>query len=221
MTHGTDDSQAPDTPPGPAQTLLLASLERALTADEMRQLRSAAEEDPALADDCATFGLLRALRLENRIARHEARAWDAFQRLAQRYAANAAQPTPAAGRWRQWLAQCMPSPRRAMPAFAALASLLILVQAGGLVWLAQRPVDGTAMRGVGAVVCPAVLIRLRPQATMGELTRVLSQAQARVVDGPDGAGNYRLAGPPSFVQDAGTLLGDLAQKVTPALDCAR
>ena len=227
MTDGTDNPQAtdiPDTPPTLAEGLLQASLERPLTASELGQLRAAAEGDPAVADDCATFGLLAALRLEQRMARHEAPAWEAFQALARRHAAMpvAAGPAAADGSW-AWLRQCIASLRPAMPGLVAFAMVIVVFQAGALVWLTQRPVQEDAMRGGGTddkANCPAVLLRLAPQTTAGELTRVLIQSQARVVDGPDGAGSYRIVGPQGFVQDAAAVLGPLAQEVGPAPGCA-
>lgn len=227
MTDGTDNPQAtdiPDTPPTLAEGLLQASLERPLTASELGQLRAAAEADPAVADDCATFGLLAALRLEQRMARHEAPAWEAFQALARRHAAMpvAAGPAAADGSW-AWLRQCIASLRLAMPGLVAFAMVIVVLQAGALVWLTQRPVQEDAMRGGGTddkANCPAVLLRLAPQTTAGELTRVLIQSQARVVDGPDGAGSYRIVGPQGFVQDAAAVLGPLAQEVGPAPGCA-
>ena len=101
--------------------------------------------------------------------------------------------------------------------------MIAVLQAGALVWLAQRPVQEDAMRGGGTddkANCPAVLVRLAPHSTAGELTRVLTQSQARVVDGPDGAGAYRIVGPQGFVQDAAALLAPLAQEVGPAPGCA-
>ena len=227
MTDGTDNPQAtdfPDPPPTLAEGLLQASLERPLTASELGQLRAAAEADPAVADDCATFGLLAALRLEQRMARHEAPAWEAFQALARRHAAMpvAAGPAAAVGSW-AWLRQCIASLRPAMPGLVAFAMVIVVLQAGALVWLTQRPVQEDAMRGGGTddkANCPAVLLRLAPQTTAGELTRVLIQSQARVVDGPDGAGAYRIVGPQGFVQDAAAVLGPLAQEVGPAPGCA-
>lgn len=227
MTDGTDNPQAtdiPDTPPTLAGGLLQASLERPLTASELGQLRAAAEADPAVADDCATFGLLAALRLEQRMARHEAPAWEAFQALARHHAAMpvAAGPAAADGSW-AWLRQCIASLRPAMPGLVAFAMVIVVLQAGALVWLTQRPVQEDAMRGGGTddkANCPAVLLRLAPQTTAGELTRVLIQSQARVVDGPDGAGSYRIVGPQGFVQDAAAVLGPLAQEVGPAPGCA-
>ena len=131
MTDGTDNPQAadiPDTPLTLAQALLQASLERTLTAGELQQLRAAAEADHSVADDCAVFGLLAALRLEERMARHEAPAWEAFQELARRYAAipEAAQPA-AAGRWRQRLVQGIASLRPAMPGLAAFATVIAVL----------------------------------------------------------------------------------------------
>ena len=227
MTDGTDNPQAtdfPDPPPTLAEGLLQASLERPLTASELGQLRAAAEADPAVADDCATFGLLAALRLEQRMARHEAPAWEAFQALARRHAAMpvAAGPAAADGSW-AWLRQCIASLRSAMSGLVAFAMVIVVLQAGALVWLTQRPVQEDAMRGGGTddkANCPAVLLRLAPQTTAGELTRVLIQSQARVVDGPDGAGSYRIVGPQGFVQDAAAVLGPLAQEVGPAPGCA-
>lgn len=131
MTDGTDNPQAadiPDTPLTLAQALLQASLERTLTAGELQQLRAAAEADHSVADDCAVFGLLAALRLEERMARHEAPAWEAFQELARRCAAipEAAQPA-AAGRWRQRLVQGIASLRPAMPGLAAFATVIAVL----------------------------------------------------------------------------------------------
>ena len=227
MTHSKDDPQftdMPDTLSGSAQWLLQASLERTLTAGELQQLRAAAEADPAVADDCAAFGLLAALRLELRMAQHEAPAWAAFQARAWRHTAIPGAGRPAAaGGSRPWLVQCISSLRPAMPGLAAFAMVLVVLQTGALVWLAQLPVQEHVMRGGGTdgkANCPAVLVRLAPQATAGELTRVLTHAQARVVDGPDGAGAYRVAGPHGFEQDAGALLGALAQEVRPAPGCA-
>ena len=227
MTDGTDNPQAtdiPDTPPTLAEGLLQASLERPLTASELGQLRAAAEADPAVADDCATFGLLAALRLEQRMARHEAPAWEAFQALARHHAAMpvAAGPAAADGSW-AWLRQCIASLRPAMPGLVAFAMVIVVLQAGALVWLTQRPVQEDAMRGGGTddkANCPAVLLRLAPQTTAGELTRVLIQSQARVVDGPDGASAFRIVGPQGFVLEAAAVLGPLAQEVVPAPGCA-
>ena len=227
MTDGTDNPQAtdiPDTPPTLAEGLLQASLERPLTASELGQLRAAAEADPAVADDCATFGLLAALRLEQRMARHEAPAWEAFQALARRHAAMPVAAAPAAADGScAWLRQCIASLRPAMPGLVAFAMVIVVLQAGALVWLTQRPVQEDAMRGGGTddkANCPAVLVRLAPQTTAGELTRVLIQSQARVVDGPDGAGAFRIVGPQGFVQEAAAVLGPLAQEVGPAPGCA-
>ena len=228
MTDGTDNPQAtdfPDPPPTLAEGLLQASLERPLTASELGQLRAAAEADPAVADDCATFGLLAALRLEQRMAWHEAPAWEAFQKLARRHAAVRGVPRPlppAARRLRPRLLQWIAALRPAIPGLAAFAMVIVVFQAGALLWLAQRPVQEDAMRGGGTDRkgnCPAVLVHLAPQATAGELTRVLTQVQARVVDGPDGAGAYRVVGSHGFAEDAGALLGGLAQEVQPAPNC--
>lgn len=224
MSHGTDNLQAPDIPeppPGPAQMLLQASLERALTAEELQRLRAFADADPAVADDCTAFGLLVDLRLEHRMVRYEGPAWDTYQALARRHAVS---PEGNAVSWRHWLARCMALWRPAMSPLAAGAMLVAVVQAGALIWLAHRPAQDYAMRGDGtggANACPAVLVRLAPQTTVGELTRVLTQAQARVANGPDGANVYRLVGPQRFVQDAGALLGGLAQEVRPAPRCAQ
>ncbi|WP_313315344.1 hypothetical protein [Pulveribacter sp.] len=220
MTHDIEDPQEPDVPDtfrGPAQALLQASLERALTEDELRQLRAAAQADPAIADDCAIFGLLAALRLEDRMARHEAPAWQEFQTLARHHAAKprAAAPAASAG-WRKWLAWWRPL---AMPV-GALATVVLVVQASALIWLTQRPIQEEAMRGVGAkAVCPSVMVRFAPHATAGDLTRVLTQAQAHVVDGPDGEGAYRIVGPGNFTEDAEALFGSLAQDVRIAPGC--
>lgn len=227
MTEGTDNSQAtdiPDPPPTLAQELLQASLERPLTASEQRQLRAAAEADPDLADDCATFGLLAALRLEQRMARNEAPAWEAFRALVQRHAAMpvAAERAAADGSW-AWLRRCIASLRPAIPGLTTFAMVIVVLQAGALVWLTQRPVQEDAMRGGGTddkANCPALLVRLAPQTTAGELTRVLIQSQARVVDGPDGAGAFRIVGPQGFVQEAAAVLGPLALEVGPASGCA-
>ena len=105
----------------------------------------------------------------------------------------------------------------------AFAMVIVVLQAGALVWLTQRPVQEDAMRGGGTddkANCPAVLLRLALQTTAGDLTRVLIESQARVVDGPDGAGSYRIVGPQGFVQDAAAVLGPLAQEVGPAPGCA-
>ena len=220
MTDGTDNPQAtdiPDPPPTLAEGLLQASLERPLTASELGQLRAAAEADPAVADDCATFGLLAALRLEQRMARHEAPAWEAFQALARRHAAMpvAAGPAAAGGSW-AWLRQCIASLRPAMPGLVAFAMVIVVLQAGALVWLTQRPVQEDAMRGGGTddkANCPAVLLRLAPQTTAGELTRVLIQSQARVVDGPDGAG----AGPTSCARGPSTAAASCTKPCGPTM----
>lgn len=224
MSHDPDNLQVSDIPeplPGQAQMLLQASLERALTAEELRRLRAFAQADPAVADDCAAFGLLVNLRLEQRMVRYEGPAWDTFQALARRYTVS---PETTAVSWRHWLARCMALWRPAVSPLAAGAMLVAVVQAGALAWLAHRPTQDDPMRGDGtggANACPAVLVRLAPQTTVGELTRVLTQAQARVVNGPDGASEYRLVGPQRFVQDAGALLDGLAQEVRPAPGCAQ
>ena len=226
MTHGKDDPQLTDVldiSPSLVQELLQASLERALTASELQQLRAAAQAYPRVADDCAVFGLLAALKLEQRMVRHEAPAWEAFQELARRYAAIPGGGQPAAvGGWRSWMMRCIALLRPAMPGLAAFSMVIVVLQAGALVWVAQRQAQENATRGGGTdgkAYCPAVLVRLAPQATAGELTRVLAQAQARVVNGPDGAGAYRVVGPHGFVQDAGALLGSMAQEVRPAPGC--
>ena len=77
--------------------------------------------------------------------------------------------------------------------------------------------DGTG----GACAGAAGVVRLAPPSTVGELTRERTQAQPRVANGPDGANVYRLVGPQRFVQDAGALLGGLAQEVRPAPRCAQ
>lgn len=224
MTPSAGEPGQRDPAAGAVHLLLQASLERRLSAEEAQQLRAAASADPAVADDVAVYELLRAARLEQRMARHEASSWDQFQQLARQHAgaARTHAQTAGAGGWRGWLQRQGLLPGQGLPRLAALcAGLVIAVQAGGLVWLMQRPADPARMRGAGApAACPAVLVRLNPQASASDFARVLMQAGARVVDGPDARGAFRVVGPGAFAEEAGALLADLSQDVRRAPDCA-
>jgi len=221
MTPSADEPQGQDPTASPEHRLLQASLERTLSAEERQQLLAAARNDPAVVDDIATYALLRALRLEQRMARHEAPAWDRFQELARQHAAG--QPASGWARWLAWLRRQPGAPGLSVPRLAAAcAAVVIALQAGGLVWLAQRPAEHAVMRGGdGLAMCPAVLVRLKPQASASDFARVLMQSQARVVDGPDAQGAFRVIGPAGFAEEAGALFTELAQDVRPAADCPR
>lgn len=192
-------------PPSPGEALLLASLDRPLTADERARLAEALAASPELAQEHSIVRLLGELRCEARIARHEAQAWQQFRTLAE------ARSGRAAGLQR-WFAALR-------PALPALAMLLIVVQAGSIAWLTQRPEAAPAMRGGTAAACPALEVRLKADTRIGELSRLLLQADAQIAAGPDAAGRFRLTGPAAFLRDAPALLGPLAESVQPAADC--
>ncbi len=84
----------------------------------------------------------------------------------------------------------------------ALASVVIVLQAGLLGWQAQtvRPVDATAWRGMGTpgdnkVHHTVLAVRFAPQATVQSLGGLLVQLQATVLSGPDEDGIWRLTVP--------------------------
>lgn len=84
----------------------------------------------------------------------------------------------------------------------ALASVVIVLQAGLLGWQAQtvRPVDETAGRGIvtpGDNKLPhtVLAVRFAPQATVQSLGGLLVQLQATVLSGPDEDGIWRLSVP--------------------------
>lgn len=205
MSEPTSPAADENAPLTPEALLLLASLERPLTAAEAQQLKAAAQASAEFASDVTLARLLSELRTEARLTRHAARAWQDFRRLAD------AQP---ARRGQAWFARL----RLALPAFA---TLLILVQAGGLAWLASRPAPQPEMRGNAAsAACPALLVHFKPETGLAEVTRVLLQSGARISDGPDAAGRFRISGPATFMHDAPALLGPLSDALEPARDCA-
>ena len=97
------------------------------------------------------------------------------------------------------------APAAFMVAIAAAAAAAVAALAGVSAW-AQAP-----------AVAPA-----KQRYVQGSWVnlRDAAQSQARVVDGPDGAGAFRIVGPQGFVQEAAAVLGPLAQEVGPAPGCA-
>jgi hypothetical protein len=80
----------------------------------------------------------------------------------------------------------------------ALASLVIVLQAGLLAWQAQPPVEGVAWRGteVNVLGNTAVLrVRFAPQAPLQAVTTLLHQLQADVLAGPDADSLWTLTVP--------------------------
>ena len=205
------------TPVTPEEALLQAYLERSLTHTERRQLVNATMQNPALLGDAGLFGLLRELRLEHRIAKHEDASWMAFRQQATQYRASA-HVTDTHGRWQRIRARLW---GQLQPAIPALAAVVIVVQTGGLIWLSStRSIgDFDATRGSSVQNCPAVLARFRASVSMADVSQLLTQTQATIVAGPDASGFYRLQGPAVFTQDAAALMQDLVSEVRPAPDC--
>jgi hypothetical protein len=82
----------------------------------------------------------------------------------------------------------------------ALASLVIVLQAGLLGWQTVRPVDETAWRGIvtpgdNKVPHTVLAVRFAPQATVQSLGGLLVQLQATVLSGPDEDGIWRFSVP--------------------------
>lgn len=87
----------------------------------------------------------------------------------------------------------------------ALASLVIVVQAGLLGWQAHRtPDDGLAWRGTDigglggvpdAASTATLAVRFAPQAPLSEITALLQGLQAQAIAGPDADGHWTLAVP--------------------------
>lgn len=209
-----------ESPVTPAEALLQAYVERPLNRAEQEELLTAAQQNPALADDAALFGLLRELRLERRIAKHEDAAWTAFSQLAvQRQSkTHAVQHKLAPWRWLGWPATVWGQLQSVMP---AMAVVVIVVQMGGLVWLSSshKVINHDAARGGTVQACPAVMARFKLGAEMTDVSRVLTQSQASIVSGPDATGMYRLQGPATFTQDARNLMQGVASETKPAPDC--
>lgn len=199
------------------EALLQAYLDRPLSHKERQQVLAAVQQNSALSDDAALLGLLRELRLERRIAKHETASWSAFsQQAAQFHNTNRVANAPR--RWQDMLARLWGSLQPAMP---ALAGLIITVQTGGLMWLASGSNMGEpdATRGGSVQACPAVIARFKASASMADVSQLLTQTQATIVAGPDAAGFYRLQGPAEFTQDAAALLKSLVNEIQPAPDC--
>ena len=203
----------------PTETQLQTYLERPLTPAEQQQLNVAIQQNPALADSAALLGLLRELRLDKRMAKAEDAAWQSFSQLARNHQhPQTMQNVPPAASWLAWLASLW---GKLQPAVLALASVVIMLQAGGLVWLSskQTATDVETMRGGAAQTCPAVVVRFTPNTPMADVSQILTQAQASIVSGPDAAGFYRLVGPATFPQDAAELLHSVATDTRTAPDC--
>jgi hypothetical protein len=80
----------------------------------------------------------------------------------------------------------------------ALASLVIVLQAGLLAWQTQPPHDDVAWRSTGleALGSSAMLrVRFAPQAPLQAVTTLLHSLQAEAVAGPDADGLWTLAVP--------------------------
>lgn len=81
----------------------------------------------------------------------------------------------------------------ARPAYA-LAAALIIGQTAVIGYLMSRdvidPPEYGTVRGAPASIVPALEVRFRQSATEQELRALLSQAGARIVDGPDQLGDY-------------------------------
>lgn len=79
------------------------------------------------------------------------------------------------------------------PAYA-LAAALIVGQTAVIGYLMSRdviePPEHSTVRGAPASIVPALEVRFRQSATEQELRALLSQAGARIVDGPDQLGDY-------------------------------
>lgn len=202
------------------EALLQAHLERRLSSTEQQQLLTAIQQKPILSEDAALLGLLRELRLERRIAKHEDAAWSDFSQLAAQRKGNASviQTTGNRGRWHDWLATLW---SQLQPSTPALAAVVIVVQTVGLVWLSSSRdfTEPEAMRGNDVQTCPAVLVRFKLGIEMTDISRVLIQSQAHIVAGPDAAGLYRLQGGAAFIQDASTALQSVASEAKLAPEC--
>lgn len=115
-----------------------------------------------------------------------------WQRMQRRLAA----PTrPVTVNWRDsWLARWQQAPR--WMAWALAAQMALLVALGMVAWWPQPETYHT----LGASSPPAtgnLVIVFDPQLSEGELRRLLAASDARIVDGPNDAGAYVLAVPPS------------------------
>lgn len=81
------------------------------------------------------------------------------------------------------------------PAYA-LAAALIVGQTAAIGYLMSRDAlerpEHSTVRGASATIVPALEVRFRQSATEQELRALLSQAGARIVDGPDQLGDYVL-----------------------------
>lgn len=82
----------------------------------------------------------------------------------------------------------------ARPAYA-LAAALIVGQSAVIGYMMSRdalegPEHSTVRGGAPATIVPALEVRFRQSATEQELRTLLSQAGARIVDGPDQLGDY-------------------------------
>lgn len=82
----------------------------------------------------------------------------------------------------------------------ALASLVIVLQAGLLVWQAATPPQPVTWRGtdpaaLGSAATALVVVRFAPQATVADVASLLQQVQAEAVAGPDAEGRWTVAVP--------------------------
>jgi hypothetical protein len=89
----------------------------------------------------------------------------------------------------------------------AVAAVLIVAQAALIAWLALERPQQEPVRTAGPGMPSAVLVvAFDPQASEGAIRALLLQAGARIVDGPQQLGEYRLAVPANRADFAQSLL---------------
>ncbi len=102
-------------------------------------------------------------------------------------------------------AASLPSWRAALRAWftqwpTALASVVIVLQSGLLLWQAQTPNDvptwrSTSVGTLGSAPTALLVVRFAPQAPLADVTTLLHTLQADAVAGPDETSRWTLAVP--------------------------
>lgn len=169
-----------------------------LSADQSARFEAMLEARPELRAECADW---QALRHELELRRQERAPEAGLDAFTRRMRAARAPRKAGIGEWIERWIRPLYSPQR----FAA-ALLLVAVQAGFLAaLLTQSGADEiagdpatTQVRSIGGPGAVALRVRFRPEATAREIAATLSNAGARIVDGPGQGGFYTL----SFAADS-------------------
>lgn len=156
-------------------------------ADHLRQIRNEADAETALAEAYGAPSFAVFERIEQSIAAEPHRA-----------------PTAGTGTWLRRISDAALAPRYRLS--AALAMVLLAVQIGlvaGVLFSGGGSTYETASGPGAAAQGPGFIVSFRPDTTLEQITRLLSNIGAASIDGPKAGGLYRInAGPRGLTADA-------------------